>query len=350
MRIAKLLLAVASGLFLSGCGPMAWKTVVEKGSPSTFAWQGDTLWGFGAETVLRRDPNGTWERIELCAPYDLSTYYSNTKLPVNVAFEGAAVWALCGDNVLYDKQTLLRHDGSGTAAVIELPVDGTLQLVPVLDGPPALVGRRELYLWNGTSWGAQGEHPLAGKTTGPGRGAGRSTTEIYVEVPGPTASLMWWNGTKWQSMLGESAGAPTLRFGKAWSGLLTLEDGYYNPLAIKGEKALKDQGLTLASLLTADTLLAVRASGTQYFSIGVNDPEPVQLGSAPMGNRSGQTGDATVVDVYGNVGTVLSRGDNGSGIAFVYGVDRNTVLIGSTTGGGIAGGGSAYTTLVQGRR
>ena len=213
------------------------------------------------------------------------------------------------------------------------------------------MGDRQLYLWNGTGWDVKGEHPLAGKSNAtPGRGAGLSSSQIYVEVQGPTKSLMWWNGTKWQSMVGDSAGAPQLRFGKAWSGLLQLEDGYFTPLAIKGEKSLKDQGLTLASMLTANTLLAVRGAGSQYFSIGLNDTEAVPMGKAPMGNRSGQTGDATVVDVYGDVGAVLSRGDNGSGIAFVYGVNAGTVLIGSTTGAGISGGAKASTMLVQGSR
>ena len=349
MRTGNLLLGVVFAVCTSGC-EIAWKTVVERGAPSTFAWQGETLWGFGSDTVLRRDPAGAWERIELCGSFNMSTYYTATKLPVNVAFEGAAVWAMCGDNVQFDQQTLLRHDGNGTANVIELPVDGTLRLIPIQEGAPALIGDRQLYLWNGTGWDAKGEHPLAGKSTTPGRGAGLSTSQIYVEVQGPRPSLIWWNGTKWQSMVGDSAGAPQLRFGKAWSGLLALEDGYFTPLAIKGEKALKDKGLVLASLLTPTSLLAVRASGTQYFSIGVDDTDAVPMGSAPMGNRSGQTGDTTVVDVYGNVGTVLSRGDNGSGIAFVYGVNAGTVLIGSTTGGGISGGGAASTMLVQGSR
>ena len=340
MRFVDLLLL---SLVITGCsGSMGWKTVVEKDSPATFAWQGTTLWGSGGAT-LRRAENGTWERIELCG-----TEETTPRPSVSIAFEGPAVWALCTQSGI---QRLLRHDGSGTATLVELPIDGTLQLLPLLDGAPALLGSRALYQWNGTGWDNKGDHLFANKSAALGKGAGLSANEIYVEGGSSNLmmTMMWWNGTRWQSMLGASAGAPTLRFGKAWSGLLALESGYFTPLAIKGEKALKDKGLTLASLLTLDTLLAVGGRGTSYYSLGVNDTEPVAMGGLAGGDRSGQAADVTVVDVYGNVGQVLSRGDNGSGVAFVYGLDRNTVLVGNVTGGGL-GGASAYTTLMQGTR
>lgn len=335
--------------FTTGC-ELGWKTVVEKGAPGLFVWQGKTLWGAGGDSVLRRTGPGAWERVELCAPFHMSTYYSNTRLTVNVAFEGEVVWALCGDNPLVDAQTLMRHDGRGNATAIQLPSDGSIRLIPVENGPPSLVGARSLWQWDGTAFQNKGDHLLAGRGS-VGYGAGLSANEIYVEDASTSESgLIWWNGTKWSAMIGASAGAPTLRFGKVWSGLLMLETGYYTPLAFKGEKALKDKGLVLSSLMTPTRALAAGKGGTEYFSIGVDDAEPVPLGRAPFGGSTGATPDVTVVDVYGNASTVFGSYGSGSGVGLAYAVDETTVLLGVTTSkAGYASDKATDNALLEGR-
>lgn len=343
MRTAERLWALSWLCLAAGCSTgLNWKTVVERDAPTVYAFQGETVWGFGAGTVLRRDPNGTWERVELCGDYAMSTYYTSTKLAVNLAFEGDAVWALCGDNTIYDRQTLIRHDGAGNAKVIDLPIEGTVSLVPLAQGAPAILGTYELYLWNGSGWDAKG--PLLAN----GQAVGVSADEIYVRGQ---QEIVYWNGATWGPVAGSSTQLPlTLRLGKAWSGSNSLEAGVLTPLAFEGLASLEAQNLKFASLLSKDKALVTDPGGTEYYVLGVSEPKPQALGAAPFVANTGKTNDVTVVDVYGNQSTVFGSYGDGTGVFVTLGLDEHTMLLGvATNKTGLEHTNNFQNALIEGR-
>ncbi len=336
-------------LMLTGCGQMSWQTIAATDAAGALAWRSaNEPWGTGGRSVVRR-VSGSWEQLEMCAPYAKSNASTDNR-NVAIGFRRQEVWALCGTSEA-EGQVLVRHDGSGNAAVIEAPIDGTLSFVRLGNGELAMIGAREMWSWSGTAWVSISVHPLAGKG-GILSAAGVSIDEVYLVTDGlqQLPPLIWWNGTRWQNMLGETSHALEVRFGKVWMGLSYLDSGFINPLEFKGKAALIEKQLVMTSLLSEKRALATRFQNTEYWSIGVDDAQPAMMGSAPTVAGGSQAPDVTVYDVYGNAGTIMSRGDNGSGIGNVFGIDDNTVAIVSVIGGGIAGGGKASYSLVEGRR
>lgn len=335
-------------LLAHGCsGTFSWQTITKGASvPTALHWRSPTeVWASGGQGVLRR-VNGAWEGVELCAPYDMNPAYTDTKRVVTLAFEGQVVWALCGRDAV-GGQVLLRHDGQGTATVIELPVDGVATLVPLVTGPPAILAGTSLWTWTGDRWKAAGRFPASGHLLS---AAGVAADEIYVVTDGVggAAPLTWWNGQKWQPMLaGTNAHGLELRFDKVWMGLSSLSNGEVTPLEFKGAKALADNNLTLTSLLTEKTALATANHLSQYWIIGVDDAAPVKVGQSPKENGQ-STPDVTVVDIYGNTGTVFGSYSPGKGIGRAFGIDASSIAIVYFVEGGAYGGGGSEE-LIEGR-
>lgn len=340
--------AALAAVLAQGCtGTMSWQTITKGATiPAALLWRSSTeVWAHGGASVMRR-VNGSWEAVELCAPYDKSNKYSGGKQAVTIAFEDQAVWSLCGLN-LDDGQTLLRHDGQGSAQVLELPPDGQVSLVPTLSGPPVLLGSTSLWTWTGTGWKAAGKNPYGSL---PPSAAAVSADEVYVATEGTAgaAPLVWWNGQKWQNILaGTNSHRLELRFGKVWMGLSSLSGGEVTQVEFKAAKVLADQHLVLSALVSEKRALACGDGLTAYYFIGVDDDAPVRVGTSPKENGS-STSDVTVVDIYGNEGTVYGRLSPGKGVGRVWGVDEHSMLIDYFIEGG-AFGGSGSDELIEGR-
>ncbi len=344
MNTAKPLLA--SMLFLSLCagcgggGPVSWRTVLETEAPRKFVLRGDEVWSHGEKKVMRRAADGTWSKVELC---------SGEKEIITVAFEGEAVWSLCGGTE-QEGQVLLRHDGAGTAQEHVLPVDGTFILIPLVEGPPALLGESNLHTFDGQAFVSRGPHLHAdAERLLIMSAAGVSKDEIYVDVSVNNANgAMWWNGTRWNKLLGDLEYTLELRFGQVWTGTSKLEDGFLVNTEFKSLAEMTKRSLQPISMASPEKALLVGGRGTQFYLVGPDDAEPTLIANAPV-EAGEQAGDTVVTDVYGNEYQVMGRGDNGSGVTFVYGANENLLLIGYTEGTGMFAG-PGKEQLIEGTR
>lgn len=161
-------------LLLSGCvRDFAWRTVVTTttGGRWDFQWRDDhELWGFGGDAI-RRDRQG-WEVFSVCPEGSLAT---------EGAFEpDGAMWVLCGDGL---GQGAVRYDAAMAGTVVELPIDGRLKLVPLID-EVLVIGETQLWAFDGAAWTAIAEHPLqAPDGTGVLQIGGTSRDSIYATHP-----------------------------------------------------------------------------------------------------------------------------------------------------------------------
>ncbi len=86
--------------------------------------------------------------------------------------------------------------------------------------------------------------------------------------------LIWWSGTRWQKMLGETSHRVEVRFGKVWTLLSSLESGLVTPLEFKGKQALTAKTVVLTSLFANNLAPATRNQNTEYWTIGTQAAEP----------------------------------------------------------------------------
>ncbi len=157
-------------LILSGCArDFAWETVITstEGGAWRYQWRDDgVLWGFGAGAV-RRDGRD-WSLYSVCP---------DAQSVARGAFEpDGTMWVLCDTGL---GQLAIRYEGEGPGAdgvSIDLPLDGTVRLVP-LDDEVLVIGATRLWAFDGTTWEAIAEHTLGEDLVDIG---GSSRSAIYA--------------------------------------------------------------------------------------------------------------------------------------------------------------------------